>query len=154
MVDVIEKLHDQCDYHIRHSGFYGTVGMRRGVRQGCTLAPVLFAIFSCYLAEQIGVRTSYSWMKEHLTLYADDTHASWVVKSAEDLHFLENCVLAIHDVFQFYGMMVNPQKSSIILALHGKLCRQWQRCKVHKTAKGSFLRICCCSTASTQDTDS
>ena len=141
MVDVIEKLHDQCDYHIRHSGFSGTVGMRRGVRQGCTLAPVLFAIFSCYLADQIGTRTNYRWMQEHLTLYADDTHASWAIRSADDLHFLENCVLAIHDVFQFHGMMVNPQKSSIIMAMHGKLCRQWQRSKVHKTAKGSFLYV-------------
>ena len=141
MVDVIEKLHDQCDYHIRHSGFSGTVGMRRGVRQGCTLAPVLFAIFSCYLADQIGIKTNYRWMQEHLTLYADDTHASWAIRSADDLHFLENCVLAIHDVFQFHGMMVNPPKSSIIMAMHGKLCRQWQRSKVHKTAKGSFLYV-------------
>ena len=29
MVHVIEKLHDQCHYHIRHAGFYGTVNMKR-----------------------------------------------------------------------------------------------------------------------------
>ena len=141
IIDVVEKLHDQCDYHIRHAGFYGTVNMKRGVRQGCTLAPVLFAIFSCYLADKIGSLTSGKWMAERLTLYADDTHASWAIKNRDDLFFMEHCVLVIHEVFSAHGMLVNPQKSSVVLALHGKLCRQWQRNKIHKTGKGSFLCI-------------
>ena len=141
IVDVVETLHDQCDYHIRHAGFYGTVNMKRGVRQGCTLAPVLFAIFSCYLAEQIGVKTNYNWMKQHLALYADDTHASSMIKTKEDLLFLEHCVLVIHGIFREHGMLVNPQKSSIVLASYGKLCRQWRRNKVHKTGKGNFLCV-------------
>ena len=90
LVEVIDKLHDQCDYHIQHAGFKGTVNMKRGVRQGCTLAPVLFAIFSCFLADIIGKRTDYTWMQQSLTLYADDTHAAWVVRSGADLPFLSN----------------------------------------------------------------
>ena len=116
LVEVIDKLHDQCDYHIQHAGFRGTVNMKRGVRQGCTLAPVLFAIFSCFLADLIGKRTDYAWMQHSLTLYADDAHASWIARSESDLHFIEHCIQAIHATFTEYGMVVNPQKSVWSLA--------------------------------------
>ena len=41
--------------------------------------------------------------------------------------------------FLEHGMLVNPQKSVIVHALHGKVCRSWCRNKNAKTSKGSFL---------------
>ena len=141
LIEVIDKLHDQCDYHIQHAGFRGTVNMKRGVRQGCTLAPVLFAIFSCFLADLIGKRTDYVWMQHSLTLYADDTHASWTVRSESDLLFVERCILAIHATFTEYGMVVNPQKSVVICSLFGRLSKQWCRNRIQKSARGYFLCV-------------
>ena len=65
LIRVVDDLHAQCSYHIEHAGYTGSVNMRRGVRQGCTLAPLLFAIFTCYLADIIGKRTQITWMHEH-----------------------------------------------------------------------------------------
>ena len=141
LIEVIDKLHDQCDYHIQHAGFRGTVNMRRGIRQGCTLAPVLFAIFSCFLADLIGKRTDYVWMQHSLTLHADDTHASWTVHSGSDLYFVERCILAIHATFTEYGMVVNRQKSVVICSLFGELSKQWCRNRIQKNSKGYFLCV-------------
>ena len=115
--------------------------MKRGVRQGCTLAPVLFAIFSCFLADLIGKRADYAWMQHSLTLYADDTHAAWIARSESDLHFIEHCIQAIHATFTEYGMVVNPQKSVVICSLFGRLSKQWCRNKIQKSARGYFLCV-------------
>ena len=141
LVEVIDQLHAQCHYHIRHAGFSGEVGMHRGVRQGCTLAPILFATYSCFLAEQIGQRTNMDWMKNSLTLYADDTHAAWTVRCAADFDFVEHCIQAIYSVFIEFGMKVNPLKSVVVCSLQGRLSKLWCRQKIQKTSRGNFLCI-------------
>ena len=139
LVDAIDQLHAQCKYHIQHAGFSGAVYMMRGVRQGCTLAPILFSVFSCFLADQIGRRTNMAWMHNALTLYADDSHASWTIHDATDFMFAERCVRVIHRVFSEFGMKVNPLKSVVVCSLQGRLSKQWCRQKIQKSSRGVFL---------------
>ena len=66
MIHIILQLHNHCTYVIQHGPHVGRVNMMRGVKQGCplgcTLAPLLWAIYSTYLAHLIGNATDYDWM--------------------------------------------------------------------------------------------
>ncbi|CAE6945369.1 unnamed protein product [Symbiodinium sp. CCMP2592] len=55
LVQAILVLHEQC------------------VRQGCTLSPFLFALFTCLVYDTLAERTNAAWASYALTLFADDT---------------------------------------------------------------------------------
>ena len=85
LANAVLDLHQVCRYSIQHRGRVRHICMRRGVRQGCTLAPLLWAVYSAYITHHIAEELTMSWVSEHLTLHADDTHASWTVESLESL---------------------------------------------------------------------
>ena len=102
--------------------------MLRAVRQGCTLAPLLWLVFSTYLRRQLTLQLPADWVHPHLTLFADDTHASFVTNSIEDLKFAFRAIQTI-TIFEVYsrrrGMKVNPSKSGIVLGVRGHTARDF-----------------------------
>ena len=92
LIAVILDLHNGCQYHIKHGPYVGRVRMGRGVRQGCTLAPLLRCIFSTYLLHVIGERTSHEWVRHFVTVCADDAHACWVLRKARNILDMRACI--------------------------------------------------------------
>ena len=119
----ILNLHDVCRYSIQHRGRIQHINMRRGVRQGCTLAPLLWVIYSAYIASHLKDELSGEWVDRHLTLYADDTHASWVVHTQTDLEQAFQSIRLIFSMYERFGMQVNPSKSGVVLGIRGLLGR-------------------------------
>ena len=103
MIHIILQLHNHCTYVIQHGPHVGRVNIMRGVKQGCTLAPLLWAIYSTYLAHLIGNATDYDWMLRCMTLYADDTHVHWSVSCTRDLVFMRKCVQECSQVYVHIG---------------------------------------------------
>ena len=48
-ISILIDMHCACHYKIVHEGFVAYIDMRNGVRQGCTVAPILWATYSVYL---------------------------------------------------------------------------------------------------------
>ena len=135
------QLHDGCQYVLSHGPHTETLAMKRAVKQGCTLAPLLWVIFSVYIRHHIGLATDYAWMMQCLTLYADDTHACWQVRCKADLCFMADCVRKIYHVYETFGMKLNPQKSSFISGLGGTACAQWVKRHRRGGSGGPFLNF-------------
>ena len=66
-----------------------------------------------------------------LTLYADDTHASWLINDLEDVQRALQEITIIFRIYQQFGMQVNPLKSGIILGVKGLLGRAYLFRHVH-----------------------
>ena len=125
LVSMILEVHGACRYRIEHEDIVSYVDMQNGVRQGCTLAPLLWALFSVYLLSRIEATLNDPWPRHSMTLYADDTHCAWTLESAQDLAFFVRSTLVVLEVYQAYGMKVNPEKSALIIRLVGTHGAKW-----------------------------
>ena len=114
LVHLIVQWHESCNYHIRHGSASQPVPLLRGIRQGCCLAPLLWAVYSIFLSTEIAQVVGSEWLGASFTLFADDSRASWKLSNLGDAHYMLSCVQAIFEVFTRHGMVVNPGKSELV----------------------------------------
>ena len=122
LIAAVIALHDTAKYHVNMSGFDSTLLTGRGIKQGCRLAPTLWAIQLVDLP---------------YTGFADDTLGHWRIGSIHDIYRVEQMVRSLFDVLDAFGLTTNPDKCSLIVQLKGKEAKRIlkQRSVVHKGAK-------------------
>ena len=124
LIQIVMGLH-QTSYLLTHHGSHDLVDLRRGLRQGCTVAPALWAIVAHYLLFLVAQATDASWVAEACTMFADDLHVSHQIKQMADLQLMCNRTQAVHEVFRGAGMVVNAHKSQAHIALKGRPAERW-----------------------------
>lgn len=84
----------------------------RGVRQGCILSPILFAIFIDGLAravKRVRVKSTLEGVKLNLLLFADD-----VILLADSKHDLQKLLDAVFEYSQMWRFRWNCSKSKVL----------------------------------------
>ena len=149
LIRAIMHLHANTVLTIEHKGQVRTVTMKRGLRQGCGIAPLIYAAWTIRLCRLIDNKLGARWTNAHLSMFADDKHGFWKLGSPQDLHVALSQIGAVIDIIQDSEMIVNFSKSSAVIGISGKLqqkimqtkMRQWggQQCaKFH--GSGGFGR--------------
>ena len=127
LIDLVGKLHVEALYEMTASD--------QGIKQGCKLAPSLFAFVTFLLFRKLGEHCDIEALKQILTMYADDTLLQVHFDDQPQLQeALRLCDLFLDQLTEL-GFKVNPEKSALLLQLHGGSAQQ-TRNKLVVTKKG------------------
>ena len=134
--------HRSLHYHLKVADATAAVPVQRGVRQGCRIAPMLWAISTVLIMRRAAEAIGSSWAREHLTAYADDFHAGEIIHRSEDLTRALWRLGAFLDCLTTAHLVVNSQKSAILLRLCKGLAPAWRRSHIKKGPDGPYLSFC------------
>ena len=72
-IELVGKLHIQALYDMTASDQAFSIATKRGIKQGCKLAPSLFAFATSLLFRKLGEHSNIEALARILTMYTDDT---------------------------------------------------------------------------------
>ncbi|CAE7570542.1 unnamed protein product, partial [Symbiodinium necroappetens] len=79
LIQAILLIHEQARIKIKHADQETLISLHRGLRQGCGLAPILWALYSGWVLKQMNDPTQLS-VTDTATVYADDQHFAWTIR--------------------------------------------------------------------------
>ncbi|CAE7856746.1 Pol, partial [Symbiodinium microadriaticum] len=132
-VDIIQSLHQQARYHFTVGSHTSFVCTTNGIKQGCTIAPSIWAFFTVAVMLKMTEARSMHWLQQVCTLFADDCWGSWLISSERDVTRAIEDIIHIITVLEDFHLRVNYQKTAVLLRLEGKSAeRALNACTVEK----------------------
>ena len=94
-LDIVQLLrcwHVDTTYHIHHAGVSAQIPVHKGLRQGCKGAPFLWNSLMTLMLQELQKHLSPSWIREHLSIYADDCHIGGTFCNHDEFHALLHAI--------------------------------------------------------------
>ena len=122
-------------YHLQHAHVNLRIITAKGVRQGCTLSPLVWACYTCYVAEHLESLISL----DDLQIYADDFIWSKIFHTRQQfLDALSKVPLFLAKLKQL-GLKVNISKTAALIRMARNEGRRLLKQHLCKTAQGTYL---------------
>ena len=124
---ILLRVHMQTQLAVEHGGHSRTISMQRGLRQGCCVAPMIYACWTVRLCKVLDTKLgsassslSGTWTQNHLSIFADDKHCHWELESVRSFErALADLRVVLHTIVEL-GMQISIQKSLATIAVKGK----------------------------------
>ena len=135
--------HIDTHYHIDVNNTSRCIPVSRGMRQGCSSAPFLWATTMVLLLDDLQKHVPLSWIRDHITIYADDLHIFCIFQDETELQdalrFFDAVIMAIDRL----GLTLSAQKSCILLKGKGAGFFKWKKTSVDMSQKTNpCLKLC------------
>ena len=120
IIGIIWAWHLNPEYHLSIGSRQAQIPTSRGVRQGCTIAPLLWVIFLYSIVERLCLlRPDVDWLKL-LTEFADDLILCFSIDSVLDLGKALETLRFFLSFLADSGLVVNMAKTQFLLRVLGK----------------------------------
>ena len=123
LTSLILYIHDYAKVVIERPTGAESVCMRRGIRQGCGLAPLLWLAYTIVIHDTLSAYIPV----DSLTEYADDLHVQWEFKHPRDFRRACTQIPKILQDLENLGMLVSVDKTVVLLAMKGAATQQLLR---------------------------
>ena len=121
---IITHWHEGTRYHVVSPHTTTPIDVGLGLRQGCKIAPLLWLVYMSKLLTILIPLTGEQWIRECLTLYADDVHVGCQYTSKGELEAHLQCMGHLLDCIERLKLTLSYQKTSIIFAATGSNARR------------------------------
>ena len=132
--NLIINWHQQTHYHIEVNNTCRCIEVSRGVRQGCSIAPLLWSAVMALLCDELQHSIPRDWLLSHLTIFADDIHVHCLFT---DFHALTQALQYFEDIIatiERLGLKISPAKSCVITRGKGPGYEKWKKTQTYLDA--------------------
>ena len=133
LLTIIAHWHEHTRYNIVSPHAADQVAVGVGLRQGCKIAPLLWIVYMSRLLRLLTPLTGPDWIRECMTLYADDIHVGCQYTSAGELDQHLRCMGHLLDCIEQLKLTLSYQKTFVILASTGSNARPALKGRVRRT---------------------
>ena len=141
IVQILAAWHSSTSYVLFHENAYHTVPTGRGVRQGCRIAPILWAAFMQLMFQLAGDSISEAWVQQTLTLFADDLHQGTLFRSELQLTEALTRIGLLMDILESLGLQISYEKTIIVLSIAGSNARRVKAGLLKRGPTGYYVEI-------------
>ena len=141
LVQLIAAWHSSTSYVLFHDHEYHSIPTGRGVRQGCRIAPILWATYMQLMLQLAGDQISPTWVQDTLTLFADDLHQGTLFRSELQLREALVHLGLLMDILESLGLQISYEKTIIVLSIAGSNARRVKASLLKRDHSGYFVEI-------------
>ncbi|CAE6942520.1 unnamed protein product [Symbiodinium sp. CCMP2592] len=143
LIEMTLLIHRSARIRISHCGLEEVIGTHRGLRQGCSLSPILWAILTGWMLRQMEdpMATGTTSIVSANTTYADDQHYAWQVRKGLDM---ENAYAAMKHILgslRRFGLQISTDKTVILLDLRGQHAQRVLQRYLVDTPQGKCMKF-------------
>ncbi|CAE7827460.1 unnamed protein product [Symbiodinium sp. CCMP2456] len=140
LVQAVLMIHEEAKLKVAHCGHEKLIPLRRGLRQGCSLSPMLWSLYTGWLFRKM-YHPEVLPITKHVTSYADDKHFAWVISNGRDLEKAYAAMKHILASLQELGLSISTEKTVILLELKGPQAAKAVTRYTVKTKEGRCMRF-------------
>ena len=141
LISLIIELHNHVAYNLSWKNHTARVSCLRGVRQGCCLAPTMWTALTVnILLEAMSTAEGFA-LKQLLTMFADDIHGAWEIKTSEDLERTMQDIRRLFTVLSKFHLVANASKCKVIIRLKGSFALTWRKKHLFYKNSEQFLAV-------------
>ncbi|CAE7192336.1 unnamed protein product, partial [Symbiodinium sp. CCMP2456] len=119
-INLVMHLHERACLQVGRSTESADVYLGTGVRQGCSLSPLLWALITGKVYRMFQAELKIQSLPEGLTnIFADDFFGSWAVQDSLGFARAIRAVGVLVTTLQTAGLQLSMEKTVILLALGG-----------------------------------
>ena len=138
---LLQNWHRETPYIHKDENHEVKVDATTGVRQGCVAAPMMWTAFTHTIFFVLSLVFSEEWVLKHLTLFADDLHASWEFISEQELELALLQFRVMIDVLTMTGININTEKSVVLSHFRETRASKWHSKLLRKSGNRFQFRL-------------